>query len=673
MSPDGGARLRATRVLAVVVTAFAATVVVLAFPGAIRFAVGAPREFWAMALGALVVDVPLFGITRREDLRLRSTLSVCFTFAIFVLFGAAPAIIVQALAGAVTVVGQRYEPSAGYYFVARLVLATAAAVSIVDLVASRPITVVGAGLDGGDFLAFLVLAVVWFAVSYGVLVAVWAAVSVVWIRRASAEIRSDLLATAAAVVVASPSLIAVAGWLPLLLAAPLAVWNWLFRVQIRLEGRLRREPVTGALNSRGLAGVVEALTALDNIASQGPRPFGIVVLYSEAVLGINRTLSRDLYERVAAVVARRLIDAYGEDRVGRLPGEGVVILVPDLSEINAEEVAEAAVAIVERPIELDQIPFTLGSNGGVALSPQNGRDLDTLLPKAELAVWTARRRNRAAVLYVEEASEVRQRRVQLLRGIYTALRDPARSGEIAVLYQPQIQIATNGVSSVEALFRWTDPESGPVPTDELIEIIESSDVMHLLTWYVLTSVVAQIQWWNEQGLRLAVSVNVSVRDLREPNFANDLDALVRAHGVPPGQLTIEVTETTFIGDEPWARQVCYALVGLGFGLSLDDFGAGHASLQQLRQLPLTEVKIDQSYIRGVVGDPADLAIVAGVHQFAAATGTRVVAEGVEDRSTAEVLKTFDGAIGQGYYFARPMSADALQMWLQSPRQWPAAP
>jgi EAL domain-containing protein (putative c-di-GMP-specific phosphodiesterase class I)/GGDEF domain-containing protein len=666
VSPDARARLRATSVLALAVLAVAATVLVLALPGAIRFAVHAPGEFWAMALGALAADVPLFGIARREDMRLRSTLSVCFTFAIFVLFGAAPSIVVQAVAGAVTVLGQRYDPNSGYYLVARLVLATAAAEFLVDLVAARPTTILGAGLDGGSFLAFLLLATVWFAFSYGLLAAVWATVSVDWLRRAAAEIRSDLLGTAAAVVVVSPLLTAVTGWIPLFLAAPLAVWNWLSRARTRQEERLRRDRLTGSLNSRGLAVGVQALTAFDKIAPQGPRPFGIVLLYSEAVLAIKGTLTRDLYERVAIINLRRLIDVYGEDRVGRLPGEGLVILMPDLTETDAEAAAEAAVAMIEQLIEIDSIPFTLGANGGVALSPQHGRDLDTLLPKAELAVRTARRHNRTAALYVEEASQTAQRRIELLRGTHRALTDPARQGEIAVLYQPQVHIITNRVSSVEALFRWTHPELGPIPTDELIEAIESSDVMHLLTWHVLTTVVAQIQRWNEYGLQLQVSVNVSVHDLRGTDFADNLLALARANAVPPEQLTIEVTETTFIGDEPAATQVCYALANLGFGLSLDDFGAGHASLRQLRQLPLTEVKIDQAYVRGVVDDPADRAIVTGVHQLAEATNVKVVAEGVEDRPTADVLGSLERTIGQGYYFGRPMSADALQTWLQTP-------
>jgi EAL domain-containing protein (putative c-di-GMP-specific phosphodiesterase class I)/GGDEF domain-containing protein len=657
----------------VAVAALAAAVLVLALPGAIRFAADAPAEFWAMALGALLVDIPLFGITRREDLRLRSTLSVCYTFAIFVVFGAAPAVVVQAVAGTVTVVGQRYAPGVGYYFVARLVLATAAAEAFVDVIAQRPITVLGAGLDGGDFLAFLLLAVVWLVVSYGLLVAAWASVSIGWFRRASAEIRSDLLGTATAVVLVSPLLTTVTGWLPLLLAAPLAVWNWFSRRQIRLEETLRRDPATGSLNPRGLEGAVNALTAFDNVAPQGPRAFGVVLLYSEVILTVNRTLTRDVYERLATVVTRRFRDVYGADRVGRLPGEGLVLLVPGLTEADAQAVAEAAVAVAEQPIEVDQIPFTLGSHGGVALAPLHGRDLTELLAKAALAARTARRRNRVAALYVEAASEAAQRRIELLRGIHMALQDPARQSEIVVLYQPQVDLTTNQVSSVEALLRWTHPEWGPIPTDELIEAIESSDVMHLLTWHVLSSVVAQLQQWNEHGLQLQVSANVSVHDLRGQDFADNLSALARAHAVPPGQLTIEVTETTFIGDEPAAAEVCHALTQLGFGLSLDDFGAGHASLRQLRQLPFTEVKIDRSYVRGVVDNRTDRAIVTGVLQVAEATSAKVVAEGVEDRPTADVLGSLGRAIGQGYYFGRPMSAEALQAWLQSPRQQPTVP
>ena len=179
--------------------------------------------------------------------------------------------------------------------------------------------------------------------------------------------------------------------------------------------------------------------------------------------------------------ARRLIDAYGGDRVARLSGEGIVIIMPDLTEGDALAAAENAVAVLEPAIEVDGIPFAFDPAGGVALSPQHGQDLGTLLMRAQLAAGEARRSGRRVVLYAHVAAELTGSRVALLRELHSVLRDPARHHEIAMLYQPQVDIATGRLFSVEALLRWTHPQWGPVGTEELIEAVEPSEVMHLLT------------------------------------------------------------------------------------------------------------------------------------------------------------------------------------------------
>jgi EAL domain-containing protein (putative c-di-GMP-specific phosphodiesterase class I)/GGDEF domain-containing protein len=658
-------RRRLTQVVVWTVVTAAAGVLVVAVPETIRFLDEAPGGFWAMALAALLVDVPLFGATSREDLRVRSTLSVCFTFAIFVLWGAAPAVVVQALAGAVTVVGQRYDPASGVFLVARLILAVAAAELVVDVVDPRPITRPGTGLNGGDLLAIVLLAAVWFAVSYGLLLVVSAAARRHGWRQGMADTRADLFTTIVAVLVVAPLLTTLQGWVALLIGAPLLLVNMFARSQMRHEQQLTREPVTGLLNRQGLAQGLQALTALDLITPQGPRPFGIILVNFESVMEINRTLGRELYEQVVGVASQRLIDAYGGDRAARVSGEGIVILMPDLTESDAIAETEAAVSLLEPLIEVEDIPFALDPAGGVALSPQHGRDLGALLMKAEIAAGEARRRRRRAVLYVHRAAELAVRRIMLLRELHTVLRSRARHHEITVLYQPQVDLNTGQLVAVEALLRWTHPEWGPIPTDELIESIEPSEIMHRLTWHVLDSVAGQMHRWNERGEQLRVSVNVSVQDLHRPNFVDDVGALVRRHGIAPHQLVLEITERLLISDVERVSDVARVLAQQGVGLSLDDFGTGHASLQQLRELPLDEVKVDRTYVRGMVDNPADAAIVTSVHQLTRALGVTVVAEGVEDERIANALARLPGTIGQGWYLGRPMSVDDLQGWRQS--------
>jgi predicted signal transduction protein with EAL and GGDEF domain len=657
---DGGRDWRLTLVAIGAVVAVAAGVLAWALPGAIRFLPEAPGRFWAMALAALVVDIPLFGLRHREYLRVRATLSVCFAFAIFVLWGAAPAVLVQAVAGAVSAIGQRYRLRAGLYLVSRLVFATAIAELVVDHVNPGPLTPVP---DGGDLIAFTLLALVWFAISYGLLTAVQAATQPYGGPQSVAVIRLDLVRTAASAVIVVPLLVTVPGWWPLLIVVPMLVLNQLALEQVRHERQLSRDPVSGLLNLQGLVGGVQAMTAIDIAGPAGPRPFGIVLVNVESVVDINRTLGRDVYEKAIGAASRRLIEAFGEDRAARLSGDSIVILVPDLSEEEALAATHAVVAVLEPPIEVDGIPFTLYPVGGVALSPEHGVDLGSLLGKAELAAAEARRTGQRAAAYAHRAAELAERRIALLREMHSVLRDRVRHPEISVLYQPQVEIATGRLFSVEALLRWTHPDWGPIRTDELIRAIEPSDVMHLLTRHVLATAAAQIRRWNEQGDEVRVAVNVSVQDLREPAFIDELSELVRAYGIRPHQLTIEVTERMLI--TPQIQQITAALARQGVGLSLDDFGSGHASLQQLRQLPLTEVKVDRSYVQGMVENPADAAIVTSVYEFARALHVDMIAEGIEDQATVDALAKLGGTIGQGWFFGRAMTVEQLQEWRRS--------
>lgn len=635
---------------------------VWALPGAWHFALSAPSGFWAISLLALLVDVPLFGAARRTRQPTRTSLSACFSFAIFLLWGPAPAIVVQAIAGAIVALGQRLPLWRGVFLCARLVCALAAAEAIVLATGGRPIAGSGSVTTGSAVVAFLLPAVAWFVVSFGLVVIGRVASGYGGIRTATAGLRGDILGTAVSLLLVLPLLLTVSGWWIALIALPLLAWNQLSREYATHEDRLRREPVTGLLNLRGLTATLEDLAAYDVLDPEHPRPFGIVLLNVESVLAINRRLGRDVYEQIVAVAARRLIAAFGEDRVGRIAGEGFIILQPDLNEANAIGEATRAARVLAEPVEVSGIPFDLDPAAGVALSPEHGRDFGTLMANAEIAMAEARRLGQQAQVYVREAAATVQRRVALLAELYAALRDPQRSDEIAVLYQPQIDLRTRQLAGVEALVRWTHPRWGPVATEELIAAIETSDVMHLLTRHVIDEVATQLQAWNDSGFAVRASVNVSMHDLHDEGFGERVGDALRRHALRPSQLTVEITEGMLITDATRVSQAAETIAALGVGLSLDDFGTGYASLQQLRLLPLTEVKLDRSYVGQMTAHKAERAIVTSVHQFARALELDLVAEGVEDAKTAAALAELPGTIGQGWYFGRPMTADELEEW-----------
>jgi EAL domain-containing protein (putative c-di-GMP-specific phosphodiesterase class I) len=553
------------------------------------------------------------------------------------------------------------------FVTSRLVLALAGAELVAAVLLERSRLHPGTAIAGPDLVAILVLALVWLVLTFALLVAGRAAWTGRRPRHEMSELRGYLVATTASILIVSPLLTAIPGWWLVLVAVPLFAWSHLATEVARREQRMGREPSTGLLNRHGLAIGTEALAAEDLLNPARPRTFGIVLVNVEALLTINRALGREMYEKAVAQAADRLIQAYGDDRVGRLAGEGFVILVPDMTSETALAQAEEAVGVVTPRIIVEGIPFSLDPVGGVALSPEHGRELGTLLAKAELAVSEVRRRGGIAMVYVREAAEVARRRIDLLGELNAALHDPARSSEVAVVYQPQIEISTGRLSGVEALVRWSHPQWGPIRTDELIEAIEPSEVMHLLTRHMLNNVAQQLRQWRSRGLTTRAAVNVSVQDLHLSSFVDELDEVIGRTGITASQLTVEITEGMLISDPARVAHAADAISRLGVGLSLDDFGTGYASMQQLRLLPLTEVKIDRSYVAGMAASPSDLAIVTSVHELARTLQLDVVAEGVEDEPTAAALSRLPGTIGQGWFFAHPMPAADLEAWQRSRR------
>ncbi|SCL21006.1 diguanylate cyclase/phosphodiesterase [Micromonospora rhizosphaerae] len=238
----------------------------------------------------------------------------------------------------------------------------------------------------------------------------------------------------------------------------------------------------------------------------------------------------------------------------------------------------------------------------------------------------------------------------------------ADAGEITMYYQPQIAIATGEVVGVEALLRWRHPRRGMVDPGELIQVAEQSAVMRLLTRRVVDDVVEQLAKWSAAGISLRAALNVSVRDLHTGEIADQIADRLARYGVHPDRLQVEITEGALM--DP--RRVLASISQLnrtGVGIALDDFGTGYSSLQHLRRLPLSEVKVDRSFVLGMADDPDDAAIVRSMIELAGALGLRVVAEGVEDERTWRLLHAAGCDVAQGWFYARPMPAEELGTWL----------
>ncbi|MFC0508415.1 bifunctional diguanylate cyclase/phosphodiesterase [Micromonospora costi] len=236
-------------------------------------------------------------------------------------------------------------------------------------------------------------------------------------------------------------------------------------------------------------------------------------------------------------------------------------------------------------------------------------------------------------------------------------------GEITMYYQPQIAIATGEVVGVEALLRWRHPRRGMVDPEELIRVAEQSAVMRLLTRRVVDDVVEQLAKWSAAGVGLRAALNVSVRDLHTGEIADQIADRLARYGVPPERLQLEITEGALMADPRRVLATISRLHRIGVAISLDDFGTGYSSLQHLRRLPLSEVKVDRSFVLGMAEDADDAAIVRSMIELAGALGLRVVAEGVEDERTWRMLHAAGCDAAQGWFYARPMPAEELVAWL----------
>jgi EAL domain-containing protein (putative c-di-GMP-specific phosphodiesterase class I) len=271
----------------------------------------------------------------------------------------------------------------------------------------------------------------------------------------------------------------------------------------------------------------------------------------------------------------------------------------------------------------------------------------------------------------QEGDELQgQRRLSLLVDLRAAIDRRAGAGEIFVVYQPQVRVEDNRLVGVEALVRWRHPERGLVDTEDMILTAEASGVMQLLTLRVIDDVLQQLCEWSVEGLRLRASVNVSAKDLATERFAQQVEQCLLQRAMPPEQLELEVTESALEVANSQVDHNVAALVAMGVDLSLDDFGTGFASLAQLRLYPLRELKIDRSYIAAIAQSPTDRAVVASITQMATALGLRVVAEGVEDATTAQLLDQIGPIIGQGWHFGRPMPGPELVDWLRARQPHP---
>ncbi len=385
---------------------------------------------------------------------------------------------------------------------------------------------------------------------------------------------------------------------------------------------------------------------------------------------INDTLGHPYGDLLLQQIGPRLrAQLRDSDTVARIGGDEFIVMLPDLhSPYQALAVAEKLAAALHQPFLLEGVMVDIGSSAGVVSTPEHGTEFDDLLRHADVAMYAAKQNGREVVEFDPLLDTNDPARLCLLADLRMALAEP---DQILVYYQPQVDLATGRVSGAEALVRWQHPVQGLLSPAVFIPFAERTGIIRPLTWCILRKALEQNQRWAQDGLAMRVSVNISPRCLLESGFADEVARLLAETGVPVARLELELTETAIMTDPDRALAVLRDLAGRGIRLSIDDFGTGYSSLAYLKDLPVREMKIDQTFISGMAADDSNAAIVRSCLELARNLNLTVVAEGVETREVWEHLAALGCPTAQGYYLSRPLTSAAFTAWMTKRQQDPA--
>ncbi len=447
------------------------------------------------------------------------------------------------------------------------------------------------------------------------------------------------------------------------------LWAILFRIVVTASRTLRRQAeendhlarydqLTG-LPNRTLF-IEQTATALQRRQSGSEEAVAVLLVDLDGFKEINDTLGHANGDTVLREVSSRLSsELTPETVVARLGGDEYGILHPQTSVAQAFLIAARAQSSLERPIEVQGVTLNVEASVGIAVLPEHAEDLDALLQHADMALDRAKSNRSRVEIYSAEHDHFDTARLTLLGQVRPAL----ERSEFILHYQPKVDLRSGRTTGVEALLRWQHPERGLLAPGEFISLIEQTALIGPVTLQVIDRALAQMAVWRELGLQLTMSVNLSARNLLDPELPAQIRALIGQHDIPAQELTIEVTESATMADPERAVRVLEALRAMGVGISIDDYGTGHASIAYLTQLPATEIKIDRSFITGICEDQHAETIARSTIDLARHLGLHVVAEGIETREVWEHLAGLNCDTAQGYFISKPIDGDQLTAWL----------
>ena len=380
----------------------------------------------------------------------------------------------------------------------------------------------------------------------------------------------------------------------------------------------------------------------------------------------NDSLGHSAGDEVLRETARRLQAEIGDNAtVARLGGDEFAAVLPRCSPVEAMHAAERLRHALAAPLRIAGMQIEVSVSIGIALFPQDGVEFERLVKNAEMAMYEVKRAGRGASrFFTSMMNDVVAQRMQM----ESALRQALAARGLALHYQPKMQLDGSGCAGVEALVRWTDPELGAVPPDRFIALAEECGLIGAIDAWVLETACAQLAAWQRDGVPVpSVSVNVSPLRFHSDDVPAHVRRLLSLHGLKPCALMLEVTERVMLSDDERTRVDLRTLHEMGVRLSVDDFGTGYSSLGYLKRLPVSELKLDKSFVSDLEREASDRALADAVIAIGHALGLQVVAEGVETPGQRELLARAGCTLAQGFLFTRALPADELVAWLERER------
>jgi diguanylate cyclase (GGDEF)-like protein/PAS domain S-box-containing protein len=403
----------------------------------------------------------------------------------------------------------------------------------------------------------------------------------------------------------------------------------------------------------------------DALVDQRGHARRVAVLYFDLdrFKDINDTLGHAMGDRFLQMVAHRVGRLIGDGgSVARMGGDEFIVLLRDVTgREDVERVAENLLHVIEEPFRLEGYEQFISTSMGIAISPEDGRDDQSLIKHADIAMYRIKDQGGNGFLFYDQSFEAP---LTARRTHEKHLRHALAHAQFVLHYQPIIALETDRIVSVEALVRWNHPQRGLVFPDEFIPVAEASGLVIQLGEWVITNAAAQVRRWQDRS-KLSLAVNISARQFHDRNLCDRLQELIAQAGFDPKRLEVEITESMALADVAHSIETVKQLKKLGAAIAVDDFGTGHSSLSYLRRFDVDHLKIDRSFVAGIGGGTSDETIVKAIIAMGHSLGITVVAEGVENREQFDFLKAHGCDRAQGYLFSRPVDASAFEGILDS--------